>query len=85
MPASIPSSGDILKSHHYTIITLLISAFLFLHWRWKDRDDVERIYYVRTGGVYCVHREMTWCGIELSQCADTHVYRCLHDVHWEDR
>lgn len=47
-------------------------------------DDQERVYYTRSGGVYCSRRELTPCGYKLSRCSDTMVYECVTDLKYED-
>ncbi len=44
----------------------------------------ERIYYTHYGGIYCARHEMTPCGVRLSNCADTNIYECLHEIHYEE-
>ncbi len=65
------------------VLTLCTAFGLILNFMPTKSESV-RIYYMKYGGMYCGHMEITPCGVRLSKCTDTRIYECLHDVAYED-
>lgn len=74
------------QSLYYLIVSVLIWGSIAWFWRaYIVSDTIERVYYTRSGGVYCSNRILTPCGYRLTKCSDTMVYECVTDLKYEDK
>lgn len=67
-----------------TVIGGLIILAINYGLRSTPVDTTERAYYMYFGGIWCARREITPCGVRLSDCADSNIYECMNNVHWEE-
>ncbi len=70
------------------LIGFSIGTLLALLWVYTSPPKVEPqeefIACMSFGCTYCAEMKQTPCGINLSKCADTKTYFCMHDLSYKE-